>query len=132
MPGGDLLRAAAHGDGDSWKDTFGREYRLGLINAPEYKECFGSQATAARKRLVAQGFRAEVYATDRYARAVSVVWTADGTDVNVWLARNGYADDRYLARFRSENPALAGALTVAFAAAKREHKGLWGACRPSG
>ncbi len=125
---GGLLRAAAHGDGDSWKDTTGREYRLGLVNAPEIDECFGSEATAARKRLVAGGFRARVYTTDGYGRSVAVVYAADSTNVNVWLARNGYANDRYLAQFRHENPSLATQLDAAFAAAKRERRGLWGAC----
>jgi hypothetical protein len=46
----------------------------------------------------------------------------------VLLARRGYANDRYLAQFRHENPALARELDPAFAAAKREHAGLWGAC----
>ena len=84
-----LLFAAANGDGDSWKDTTGKEYRLGLINTPEYDECYGSAATAARKRMVADGFRASVYTTDTYGRLVSVVTTADGTNLNVWLARHG-------------------------------------------
>jgi endonuclease YncB( thermonuclease family) len=125
---GGLLQPASGGDGDSWKDTSGREYRLGLVNAPEYNACYGSRATAARERLVAGGFRAQVYTTDRYGRSVAVVTTAGGNNVNVWLARNGYADDRYLAQFRHENPALAAELDQAFALAKREHLGLWGAC----
>jgi micrococcal nuclease len=123
-----LLVAAAHGDGDSWKDTTGKEYRLGLINTPEYDECYGSAATAARKRMVANGFRASVYATDTYGRLVSVVTTADGTNLNVWLARHGYADDRYLNEFRHENTGLAAQLDAAFAAAKAERLGLWSSC----
>ena len=127
-PSRPLLIAAAHGDGDSWKDTSGKEYRLGLINTPEYDECYGSAATAARKRMVAGGFRAQVYATDTHGRLVSVVTTADGTNLNVWLARHGYADDRYLNQFRHENTALAAQLDGAFAAAKAERAGLWSAC----
>jgi endonuclease YncB( thermonuclease family) len=68
-----LLAAAPHGDGDSWKDTQGQEYRLGIVNAPEVDECFGAQATAERQRLTAGGFRAEVYSTDGYGRGVAVV-----------------------------------------------------------
>ncbi len=125
---GSLLFAAAGGDGDSWKDTSGEEYRLGLINTPEYNECYGSEATAERQRLVASGFRAAVYTRDTYGRHVSVVTTANGTNVNVWLARHGFADDRYLDKFRHENPGLAGQLDQAFAEAKRERVGLWRAC----
>lgn len=123
-----LLQAARGGDGDSWTDTTGQEYRLGMVNAPEQDECFGREATAAREGLVADGFRAEVYSTDRYGRRVAVVTTADGVNVNVHLARQGLADDRYLHQFRSENPSLAAALEQAFAAAKAERAGLWGAC----
>ncbi len=123
-----MLQQAPNGDGDSWKDTQGREYRLGLINTPELSECFGDVAKTARRRLVADGFRAEVYSKDRYGRLVSVVTLADGRNLNVLLAREGYANDRYLERYRSENERLARELDTAFAAAKRERRGLWGAC----
>jgi endonuclease YncB( thermonuclease family) len=127
-PAADLLRATDGGDGDSWRDTAGTEYRLGLVNAPETNECYGSTATAERKRLTAGGFRAQVYARDAYGRHVAVVTLADGTNLNVHLARLGFADDRYLPRFRAENPALAAELDSAFAAARAERVGLWGAC----
>ncbi len=123
-----LLYAAAGGDGDSWKDTGGREYRMGLINTPEQNECYGGKATTKRKELVAHGFRAKVYATDDYGRRVTVISLPDGTNLNIWLARHGYADDKYLATYRHENPTLAAKLDTAFAAAKRDHAGLWGAC----
>jgi endonuclease YncB( thermonuclease family) len=124
-----LLHAARGGDGDSWKDTEGREYRLGLVNTPELNECYGQRASDVRKSLVRKGFRADVYVHDHYGRGVSVVYLADGTNLNVFLARHGLANDRYLAQFRPENPALAAQLDVAFAAARREHAGLWAACR---
>lgn len=124
------LQAAPHGDGDSWKDTAGREYRMGLVNTPELGDCYGDVASRTRKELVADGFRAQVYETDRYGRSVSVITLADGRNLNVWMARHGYADDRYLAQYRGENPALAAQLDAAFAAAKRERAGLWGTCPP--
>lgn len=123
-----LLRAAAHGDGDSWRDTTGDEYRLGLVNAPEQGECFGAEATAERQRLVARGFRADVYSVDRYGRGVAVVTTADGTNLNVHLARHGFVDDRYLADFRHEHPELASDLEQAFTDARAHDRGLWSAC----
>lgn len=123
-----LLQAASGGDGDSWRDTSGRQYRLGLINTPERGECYSAEATAERRALTAAGFRAQVYATDRYDRRVSVVTSADGVNVNVHLARNGFADDRFLAQFRDENPGLAAELERAFAAARSEGRGLWSAC----
>jgi endonuclease YncB( thermonuclease family) len=124
----ELLFAAKGGDGDSWKDLQGREYRLGLINTPELSECFGQAASDERKALVRKGFRARPYSKDSYGRLVSVVTLADGTNLNVWLARHGYANDKYLGQFRSENPALALQLDAAFAAAKRERAGFWKAC----
>ena len=127
-----LLRAAPGGDGDSWRDTRGREYRLGLVNTPELGECFGQAASAHRKQLTQAGFRARPYARDRYGRQVSVVTLADGRNLNVLLARTGFANDRYLTRYRSENPVLAGQLDVAFAAARAEERGVWGrACSPT-
>ena len=123
-----LLLPAASGDGDSWRDRQGREYRLGLVDAPEVDECFGAEATAERQRLTAAGFRADVYATDRYGRSVSVVTLPDGRSLNVHLAREGFADDRHLDAFRDEHPGLAAELSTAFADARRERRGLWGAC----
>jgi micrococcal nuclease len=123
-----LLQPAAHGDGDSWRDTAGTEYRLGMVNAPEQDECFGAEATAERRRQVAAGFHAEVYTVDRYGRGVSVVTTADGRNLNVHLARHGFVDDRYLADFRHENLPLAAELDLAFGEARAQGRGLWSAC----
>jgi micrococcal nuclease len=123
-----LLQQAAHGDGDSWRDTAGTEYRLGLVNAPEQDECFGAEATAERRRQIAAGFRAAVYDVDRYGRSVSAVTTAHGENLNVHLARHGFVDDRYLADFRHENPSLAAELDVAFGEARAQGRGLWSAC----
>ena len=85
-------------------------------------------ATAKRKELTADGFRALVYATDSRGRSVAVVTTASGVNLNVWLARHGYANDKFLAQFRHENRELASELDSAFAAAKAERAGLWSAC----
>lgn len=123
-----LLMPAGGGDGDSWHDTAGHEYRLGLVNAPEYDECYGSEATAKRKQLTAQGFRAQVYTHDVYGRGVSLVTTADGVNVNVYLARYGFANDKYFAQYRHENPELAAQLDTAFAEARAQRRGLWSAC----
>ena len=127
--GAPLLQQASGGDGDSWRDTAGTEYRLGLVNAPETGDCFGSEATQRRQSLLAAGFRAEVYASDRYGRQVARVRTADGEDLAVRLAREGVVDDRYLEEFAHENEALAAELRPVFAAARRDGVGLWGACR---
>jgi endonuclease YncB( thermonuclease family) len=123
-----LLMPAGGGDGDSWHDTAGAEYRLGLVNTPEYNECYGSEATAKRKELTSNGFRADVYAHDVYGRGVSLVTTANGVNVNIYLARYGFANDKYLSQFRHENQKLAAQLDTAFAKARAERLGLWSAC----
>jgi endonuclease YncB( thermonuclease family) len=123
-----LLMPAGGGDGDSWHDTAGAEYRLGLVNTPEYDECYGSEATYKRKELTAHGFRADVYTHDVYGRGVSIVTTASGVNVNIYLARYGFANDKYLSQFRHENPELAAQLDTAFAKARAEHLGVWSAC----
>lgn len=122
------LRAAPGGDGDSWRDTTGREHRLGLVDAPEVGECYGRQATQERRRLTADGFGAQRYAEDRYGRSLSVVTLPDGRTLNVHLARQGFVTDRYLDGFRDEHPELAAQLDAAFADARRARRGLWGAC----
>ena len=120
---------APGGDGDSWRDAEGREYRLGLVDTPEVADCYGQEATRERRRLTADGFTADVYAQDRHGRGLAVVTLPDGRTLNVHLARQGFATDRYLEQFRSERPELAVQLDAAFAEAKRERRGLWGACR---
>ena len=123
-----LLVMAAGGDGDSWRDTGGVEYRMGLINTPETDECGGAAATAYRQRALADGFRVQVYATDDYGRQVAVVLAANGVNLNVAMARDGIADDRYLERFRHENPTLARQLDAAFAEARAAGRGIWRTC----
>ena len=128
-PGPVLQQCARCGDGDSWKDAAGREYRLGLVNAPERQECFGPEATARRRALLRDGFRADVHQRDRYGRGVSVVLTAGGRTLDRVLAQEGLVDDRYLRRYRHEQPVLARQLDGDFAEAKLARRGLWGACR---
>lgn len=129
---GPLLVTAPGGDGDSWHDTGGIEYRMGLVNAPEVNECGGSAATAYRKRELAAGFFARSYSTDNYGRRVSVIYTRNGSNLNVLMARTGIANDKYLSEFRHENPALAQELDAAFGHAKASRVGVWGSCSSGG
>ena len=123
-----LLAMAAGGDGDSWRDTDGVEYRMGLINTPETRECGGAAATAYRRQALAGGFRAKAYATDDYGRKVSVIFAANGVNLNVAMARDGIANDKYLDRFRHENPQLAAQLDAAFREARAARRGIWSTC----
>ena len=124
-----LLQMAAGGDGDSWRDTDGVEYRMGLVNTPETNECGGAAATRYRRQALAGGFRATVYETDRYGRQVAVVFAPNGVNLNVAMARDGIADDTFLEQFRHENPRLAAQLDVAFREARAAGRGIWTACR---
>jgi endonuclease YncB( thermonuclease family) len=104
-------------DGDSWIASDGNEYRLGLVNTPEYDEPCGSQATAFTHAFLRGGFVAKAYTTDAYGRLVSDIFNPSGRSLNVALAANGLGNDRYLAQYRHENPDLAARLDAAFATA---------------
>ena len=131
-PLGPLLLMASGGDGDSWRDSGGVEYRMGLVNTPEVNECGGSTATVYRKRRLQSGFYARNYSTDTYGRRVSVIFTRSGTNLNMAMAREGIANDKYLAKFRHENTQLARELDAAFAQAKANRAGVWGKCSSGG
>jgi micrococcal nuclease len=108
--------------------------RLLEVDAPESKkrdepvQCFARRAARALARLLPVGSSARVVADrdliDRYGRTLLYVWNADGVFVNERLVRRGFAravlfrpNDRYIDRLR-----------VAEDAARRERRGLWGAC----
>jgi hypothetical protein len=124
---GPLLRLGPGGDGDSFTASDGVEYRIGMVNTPELSECGGHDAADRTRALLADGFTAEVYQRDDHGRQVARV-TAAGQDVGVLLAREGWADDRYLEGFRHEHPAYAAELDAAFAEARRRGTGLWSTC----
>lgn len=127
-----LLTMASGGDGDSWRDTGGVEYRMGLVNTPETGECGGAAATQYRRQALADGFRASTYSTDRYGRRVSVIVAPNGVNLNVAMARDGIARDTYLEQYRHENPELAAELDVAFREARDAGRGIWTTCSAPG
>jgi endonuclease YncB( thermonuclease family) len=106
-------------DGDSWVASDGNEYRLGLVNPPEYNEPCGSEATAFTRAFLRRGFVAHAYAMDAYGRDVSEIFDPRGRSLNVALAANGLGNDKYLARYRHENPDLAARVDAAFATTPR-------------
>ena len=125
--GGALLHVANRGDGDSFVASDGVEYRVGLVNTPEAGDCGADEAADRAYELLADGFRAEGYATDTYGRTVARIRAAEG-DLGVLLAREGLADDRYLEEFRHEHPSYAAELDAAFAEARAAGAGLWSTC----
>jgi len=112
-----LLYVADQKDGDSWVASDGKEYRLGLINAPEHNERCGAEATAFTRTFLDDGFVVDAYATDSYGRSVAEVRDKTGTSLNVALAKSGLGDDRYLEQFRHENPDLGRRIDTALAQA---------------
>jgi len=113
-PNTPLLRVTILKDGDSWVASDGREYRLGMVNAPEALERCGRDATQFTRQFLADGFTAYAYATDVHGRHVAEVFNPSGDSLNVALVEAGYSDDRYLDNFRHENPDLARRLDDAF------------------
>ena len=109
-----LLYVTNQKDGDSFVASNGKEYRLGLVNAPELDEPCGREAREFSRRFLASGLTVDAYSSDPYGREVAEVFDASGKSLNVALARSGYADDRYLDSFRDENRDLARRLEAAF------------------
>jgi endonuclease YncB( thermonuclease family) len=109
-----LLRVTILKDGDSWVGSDGREYRLGMVNAPEALERCGREATRFTRRFLADGFTADAYSMDVHGRQVAEVFNPSGDSLNVALVEAGYSDGRYLDNFRHENPGLAQKLDDAF------------------
>jgi endonuclease YncB( thermonuclease family) len=102
-----LLQVTSLKDGDSWDASDGREYRLGLVNAPEPSEPCFAEATQFTRRFLANGFTANAYSMDSHGRHIAEVFDRAGSSLNVALARSGLANGKYLENFRRENPDLA-------------------------
>lgn len=66
--------------------------RFDSIDTPESNQAYGTEATAALKRMLPAGaaIDLEPITQDRYERMVAVVWKGD-LNVNVWLVAQGYA-----------------------------------------
>ena len=93
----------------------GQRVRLQGIDAPESAQACrqatgqryrcGDRATEAlRARIGTGAVTCTIEGRDRYNRALSTCYTADGTDLNAWLVRQGYAlaYRRYSTKYVSE------------------------------
>ncbi len=108
--------------------------RLLQVDAPESKsqgdpvQCFARHASAALARLLPVGSVAHVVEgrerTDRYGRALLHLWNDDRVFVNERLVRRGFAR----AVLYRPNDRYAEVIRAAERAARRERRGLWGAC----
>lgn len=94
------------------------EIRMAGIDAPEYSQPWGKQATIAMKMLVlGKPVQVAVTDKDRYGRLVAKVWQ-NGLYVNAEMARSGnaWAFDRYM----KDTEIRAGQN-----AARKAGRGLW-------
>jgi endonuclease YncB( thermonuclease family) len=123
-------------DGDTIDLTNGQKIRLVQIDTPEVyftPECYGEQASAITKRLLAAGTLVKLYlepatdSIDRYGRLLRyVVRARDGLNVNVQLVRIGAAAPYFYDARRGRFANLLERLAVE---AKSLRLGLWGLCR---
>jgi micrococcal nuclease len=119
-------------DGDTLVLAGGVRVRLLQIDAPEAgDECYATASAWELARLASPGARVgleadpELDRVDRYGRLLRYVH-AGGRNVNVELVRRGAATPWF---YRGERGRYAARLLEAVAAARRERRGLWGACR---
>jgi len=128
-------------DGDTVDLDFGRDQveRARLLGAdtPETVkpdapvECFGPEASARAKDLLAAGtevlVQRDVEARDRYGRLLVYVWRrVDGVFVNAALVAEGFARTLSI----EPNDAHRVDLSAAATAATATGAGLWGGCPP--
>jgi endonuclease YncB( thermonuclease family) len=88
-------------DGDSLR-MGGRSIRLDGLDAPEWDQscldangkawrCGRAATRALRERIRGQTVSCQPRATDRYGRTIAVCALADGSDLNAWMVRQGWA-----------------------------------------
>jgi len=119
-------------DGDTvWLTGVGKVRLIG-IDTPEVQgrdECFGREASAYAKRVLAPGrrvrYRLGVQERDRYGRALAYLYLEDGRLFNELLADRGYAQPLTI----PPNDELADRFHAAARRAREARRGLWRACR---
>ena len=119
-------------DGDTIFLEDGRKVRMLGINTPEIGEnleCYGNEATALTRSLLPEGARVwvqqDVEPLDQYGRSLLFVYTADGTNVNLELLREGAAE----VEMYKPNVLLRDEVYAAQDSARDADLGLWAACR---
>jgi micrococcal nuclease len=114
-------------DGDTVElSGIGRSRLIGIDTPEVYGtvECFGPQASAYAKRLLAGRrlrWRPGVEPRDRYGRALVYLWLGDGRFVNELLVAGGYARTLPIA----PNVRYAALLRRRAAEARAGSRGLW-------
>ena len=115
-------------DGDTVVLEGGEHLRYLGIDTPELNECYGREAFLFNADLV-KGKTLALYfdrqKRDRYHRLLAYAFLEDGTFVNVWLVRQGYATTWIL----SPNIAQGHAILDAENIARSAGRGLWKDCQ---
>jgi endonuclease YncB( thermonuclease family) len=119
-------------DGDTIALTSGPHVRFLQIDTPELSsnECYAVQARGLLDSLLPAGARVTLRkdpaldTVDRYGRLLRYVYRG-GTNLNVEMVRRGAAAPYF---FDGDRGRFAGRLYALALAAKRAHRGLWGAC----
>ena len=130
--GGEAEHIARVVDGDSFDLTSGAKVRLVQIDAPEIAagECYSLAAASALRRLLPRGVAVGLEADpaleqiDKHGRLLRYAWRGK-TNLNVELVREGAAT---VWLFRRERGRYADRLLRAARKARKESKGMWGAC----
>ena len=121
-------------DGDTIQLSNGKKVRYIGIDTPETVDprkpvqCFGKEAKEANKNLVLKRtviLKKDVSETDKYGRLLRYVYLEDGTFVNLWLVKNGYA----FAYTYPPDVAHSQEFLVAEREARENKRGLWGNCQ---
>ncbi len=108
--------------------------RMLAIDAPESAQRLGSLSTAVlRFELpIGQriGLRFDVDSLDNFGRTLAWIETPARTNLNVWMAEDGWVTDLVIA----PNTAIASVVRAAVSRARAEQRGLWArgfaACLP--
>jgi micrococcal nuclease len=118
-------------DGDTLRLRGGRRVRLLQIDAPEHDECYGRSAANALRRLAPVGATIALSRDpslderDDYGRLLRYAVAPPHSFINVELVREGAAVPYF---FRGRRGGAAGYLLDAARDARRNRRGLWGAC----
>ncbi len=132
-PGDERSTVAAVADGDTIELTSGARVRLVQIDTPELGggECYSRAAARELRRLLPVGSPVRLEADplldrfDRNGRLLRYV-RHRGINVNLELVRRGAATVWFYGGVRGR---YASELLAAASRARRERRGLWGACR---
>lgn len=121
-------------DGDTIELSNGKKVRYIGIDTPETVDprkpiqCFAKEASNINKNLVLNKIvilKRDISDTDKYSRLLRYVYLEDGTFINLWLVKNGYA-------FVYTYPPDVGhsqEFLIAEREARENKRGLWSACQ---